>query len=119
MAALRVNPIEFFTGITSGSSGPSYKPGRDGSDRITLPELLGAGPGGVGGNFAGTAGRYDNLQNAVATNLGGLSGIATTAVKSAALGIGFRLVGRFTRKARSGMNTQILKPLGVADMVRM
>ena len=40
--------MDFFTGRTDGI----YKPGTDGSLRLTLPELLGAGPGGIGGNYA-------------------------------------------------------------------
>ena len=41
------NLIEFATGRVNGS----YKPGADGSSVLTLPELLGAGPGGIGGNY--------------------------------------------------------------------
>ena len=41
------NLIEFATGRVNGS----YKPGADGSTVLTLPELLGAGPGGIGGNY--------------------------------------------------------------------
>jgi len=41
------------------------------------------------------------------------------AIKSVTVGIGFRIINRLTRKARSSLNTQLLKPLGVADMVRM
>jgi len=58
------NLVEFMTGRVNGV----YKPGGDGSSVITLPELLGAGPGGIGGNFAGTAGRYDNLSNSLMSN---------------------------------------------------
>jgi hypothetical protein len=41
------NLVEFATGKVNGV----YKPGSDGSTVLTLPELLGAGPGGIGGNF--------------------------------------------------------------------
>ena len=58
------NLVEFMTGRVNGV----YKPGADGSQIITLPELLGAGPGGFGGNFAGSAGKYDNLSNTLMTN---------------------------------------------------
>lgn len=44
---MNTNLVEFVTGRVNGS----YKPGSDGSTVITLPELLGAGPGGIGGNF--------------------------------------------------------------------
>lgn len=42
------NLVEFVTGRVNGS----YRPGSDGSTVITLPELLGAGPGGIGGNYS-------------------------------------------------------------------
>jgi len=41
------NIAEFVTGRVNGS----YKPGADGSTVLTLPELFGAGPGGIGGNY--------------------------------------------------------------------
>lgn len=43
------NIAEFVTGRVNGS----YKPGADGSTVLTLPELFGAGPGGIGGNYGG------------------------------------------------------------------
>ena len=59
------NLVEFLTGRINGV----YKPGADGSQNITLPELLGAGPGGFGGRFAGAAGVYDSLGNTLKTNI--------------------------------------------------
>jgi hypothetical protein len=114
-AALHVNPIEFFTGITQFSTGPEYRPGTDGT-RITLPELLGSGPGDVGGNFGSYA---SNLPEALAKNLGGIEGVVMTGLKSAGVGIGFRLINKMTRKARSGLNRQILTPLGVSSMIKI
>jgi len=58
------NLIDFFTGRQDGV----YKAGVDGSQRITLPELLGAGRIPFGGNYSGTAGQYDNLPNSIKTN---------------------------------------------------
>jgi len=58
------NLVEFMTGRVNGK----YLPGRDGSQVLTLPELLGAGPGGIGGNYSGSAGQYDNLTNTLMTN---------------------------------------------------
>jgi hypothetical protein len=111
-AALGVNPIEFFTGFTDGK----FQPGIDGGNRITLPELMGAGPGGAGGNFGSYA---KNLPEAIGKNMGGIEGVIMTGLKSAGVGIGFRLVNKMTRKARSGLNRNILKPLGVSTMVRL
>jgi len=111
-AALGVNPVEFFTGVVGGK----YKPGVDGGNVITLPELLGAGPGGVGGNFGSYA---SNLPEAINKNMGGIEGVIMTGLKSAGVGIGFNLVKKMTRKARSGLNRQILKPLGVSSMIKL
>lgn len=105
-AALGVNPIEFFTGITEGV----YKPGRDGGSRLTLPEIV---TGFKGGSYAET------IPEMINKNLGGLEGVIMTGLKSAGVGIGFRLISKMTRKARSGMNRNILAPLGVATMVKL
>jgi len=110
-ATMGVNPIAFLTGVTSGG----FKPGADGGERITLPELLGAGPGGVGGTFGTYA---ENLPDAIVKNIGGVEGLIMTGLKSAGLAIGFRVFGKLTRKARSGINTQILKPFGINEFVR-
>jgi len=104
-ATLRVNPFEFLTGVTEGV----YKPGADGGERITLPELIG---GFKGGDYAST------LPVAIQKNVGGLEGLVMTGIKSAAVGIGFTVFKRFTAKARRGLNDQILKPFGVTDFVR-
>ena len=42
------NIMDFITGRTDGV----FKAGYDGSYRLTLPELLGLGAGGIGGNYA-------------------------------------------------------------------
>lgn len=59
----KTNLWEFATGRVDGE----YKPGRDGSWTITLPELLGAGPGGVGGMYGSTVGGFTG---AVSKNFG-------------------------------------------------
>jgi len=115
-ATLKVNPFEFLTGVTGlGTPAAGFKPGSDGGDRITLPELLGAGPGGVGGNFGTYAA---NLPEAVVKNIGGFEGLVMTSLKSVGFGIGVNIFTKLTRKARSGINTQILKPFGVNEFVR-
>ena len=55
------NLAEFVTGRVNGS----FRPGSDGSSVLTLPELLGAGPGGFGGNFS----TGYSLQSVLKTNL--------------------------------------------------
>jgi len=58
------NLMDFFTGNRDGR----YVAGSDGSQRLTLPELFGAGSIAFGGNYAGTVGQYDNLTNTLKTN---------------------------------------------------
>lgn len=60
----KTNLAEFITGRVNGQ----YKPGSDGSSVLTLPELLGAGPGGIGGNYGSSAG-YDSLGAVLMSNL--------------------------------------------------
>jgi len=110
-AAFGVNPIEFLTGIVGGK----FNPGGDGGAVITLPEILGAGPGGVGGNFGSYAA---NLPQAIVRNVGGMEGLFMTGLKSVGFGIGVNIFTKLTRKARSGINTQILKPFGITEFVR-
>ena len=105
----RVNPIEFLTGVVGGK----YNPGADGSAVITLPELLGAGPGGFGGNY--TKGDFmSNVQN----NLGGLEGVFMAGLKSAGVSFGFRAVKKLTSKPRRMINAQ-LRNIGAGDLVKV
>jgi len=115
-AAFNVNPFEFLSGITGAEGGykGGYRPGTDHGSRITLPELLGAGPGGVGGNFGDYAA---NLPEAIVKNIGGMEGLFMTGLKSVGFGIGVNIFTKLTRKARSGINTQI-KPFGINEFVR-
>ena len=114
-AAFNTNPIEFVTGFTRGT----FNPGQDGSTVISLPELLGAGPGGFGGNYGSTsAGGSGGFSAQVASNIGGFQGAAMAGLKTAGVSIGFRLVDRITRRPRSLMNSQ-LRSLGMGDMVRV
>ena len=46
--AFNANLSDFITGRTDGV----FKAGSDGSYRLTLPELLGLGAGGIGGNYS-------------------------------------------------------------------
>jgi hypothetical protein len=57
----RSNIVDFMTGRSNGV----FKAGTDGSMRLTLPELLGLGAGGIGGNYATG---YD-LQKVVTMNI--------------------------------------------------
>jgi hypothetical protein len=106
----RVNPIEFMTGVVGGK----YNPGRDGARVITLPELLGAGPGGFGGNYGGSGDFMSNVQS----NLGGLEGVFMAGLKSAGVSFGFRAVKKLTSKPRRMINAQ-LRNIGAGDLVKV
>jgi len=109
--AFNTSPIEFATGFTGGK----FAPGADGGSTITLPELFGAGPGGIGGNYGSYAG---GLTEAVTKNVGGIEGLAMAGLKSVGVSVGFRLANRLTRRPRSMLNAQ-LRNFGVGDMVRV
>ena len=107
------NPYEFVTGMFDGT----FTPGSDGGSRISIPELLGAGKGGVGGNFGSYA---SNLPNALARNISGdwntsqnpklteiASGLVMPAVQTALVGVGFK----FGKRATAGVRRKINKGL--------
>jgi len=97
---------EFFTGKVNGQ----YKPGADGAWTLTLPELLGAGPGGVGGNYGTYQGGLtgvlkDNLQNNGAQLLMSLVVIP----------MAFKVGGSLLKKPRRQANA-LLKQVGVTGV---
>lgn len=118
------NPFEFVTGITDGS----YNPGADGGETIAIPELLGAGPGGIGGKFGSYA---TGLPNAIARNISGnyqsasmpsvgdvAGGLVMPAIQTALVGAGFRFGKKLTSKPRAAVNRQ-LRSFGLGDMIRI
>ena len=82
---------EFLTGVTS----KGYRPGTDGSRVLTLPELLGAGPGGIGGNYAEGL----DLQTVLRDNL--RENGAKMLMQLALIPIGFKVASKVLRKPRS------------------
>jgi len=97
---------EIFTGKVNGQ----YKPGADGAWTLTLPELLGAGPGGVGGNYGTYQGGLtgvlkDNLQNNGAQLLMSLVVIP----------MAFKVGGSLLKKPRRQANA-LLKQVGVTGV---
>jgi hypothetical protein len=123
-ALFKTNPISFLTGMTKRSSGAlTYAPGADGGSVITVPELLGAGPGGIGGNYGNYA---DNFIGAVSRNLSGKSdgtfidatvGLIQPAIASTLVGVGFKVGKELTKKPRRMFN-KMSKNLGLGSMVR-
>jgi len=125
----RTNPYEFLSGVTDGT----YNPGTDGAAVITVPELLGFRSSGhsgkIGGNYGkgGPAGAIEQI----ALNIAGtgyqktapaagevLVGLIMPTVKSAGIGIGFKLGKRLTRAPRAKLNRG-LRQLGIGEYLRV
>lgn len=122
-AMFNTNPVEFLTGFTS-NTGWDFRPGSDGGEVITLPELLGAGPGGPGGHFGAYAA---DLPHAISKNLTGqqnasaiqtLGSLWEPAVKSALIGVGFKVGKKMTRSPRAKLN-RALRQVGVGDFIKL
>ena len=90
------NVVDFFTGMQNGK----FNPGADGAFRITLPELLGFGPGGVGGSYGTTPGK-DTFSAVVRANLGKtgvpMMMVGTVLLAPAAFRLGTRALGPLIR----------------------
>ena len=101
------NLMEFVTGKVDGS----YKPGRDGSWTITLPELFGAGPGPVGGMYGSTVGGFTgavrkNIEDNWSTIIMGVVGIPIAA----------QFATKFLRKPLLNPTNKLLKMAGMKDV---
>jgi len=106
----------------------TFSPGADGGDKISIPELLGSGPGGVGGKFGGYA---TGLPNAIARNISGAYqselkpgiqdvavGLIMPAFQTALVGAGFKFGKKLTSKPRAAVNRQ-LKQFGLGGIIRV
>jgi len=85
---------EFLTGVTA----KGYRPGSDGSSVITLPELLGAGPGGIGGNYSAGL----DLQSVLKSNI--QDNGAKMLMQLIAIPIAFRVGAKLLKKPRAQAN---------------
>ena len=95
--------VEFFTG--------GAKPGSDGSLKVTLPELFGAGPGGVGGNYHSSYGTgLTGLANVTKKNLQD-NGVKM-AMQLVGIPIAFRVFGSLAKRPRRQVNS-IMKQIGL------
>lgn len=97
---------EFITGVTS----KGYRPGSDGSSVLTLPELLGAGPGGIGGNYA----QGLDLQSVLKSNI--QDNGARMLMQLIAIPIAFRVGAKLLKKPRAQAN-RLLKQTGMGVKV--
>jgi hypothetical protein len=107
------NPFEFATGVVGGR----YRPGADGGDVITVPELL---TGFAGGDYA------DSPIESVKRNIAGKKdasitevgmGLVWPAVQTALIGAGFKFGRKMTSKPRAAINRGI-RQLGLGDLIR-
>jgi hypothetical protein len=96
-----------------GTQNGKYNPGADGGDRLTLPELFGAGPGGFGGSYGAIPTKgFENFSSAVMTNA--KNNFMTMGIQLIAIPIGFSLAGRLTKKPRASANKLLsMAKLGV------
>ena len=99
--------MEFITGRVDGE----YKPGRDGSWTITLPELLGAGPGPVGGMYGSNVGGFTgavkhNFEQNIPQLMMGIIGIPIAA----------KVASKLLRKPVLTPMNNILKMAGLNDV---
>lgn len=86
-------------------------PGTDGSLKVTLPELFGAGPGGFGGNYHSSYGKgFSALGKVTKKNLED-NGVKM-AMQLIGIPIAFRIANSLTKKPRRQVNS-IMKQLGL------
>lgn len=100
----RTDLKDFLMGTKDGA----YKPGTDGSERLTLPELLGAGPGGLGGNYSSAypGGLGQVLKaNAMANGAQMLTSLV-------AIPVGFKVASSLLKKPRRQANA-LLRQVGI------
>jgi hypothetical protein len=96
-----------------GTQNGKYNPGADGGDRLTLPELFGAGPGGFGGSYGAIPTKgFENFSSAVMTNA--KNNFMTMGAQLIFIPLGFTLASRLTKKPRASANKLLsMAKLGV------
>tara|TARA_R100000808_G_scaffold854_1_gene4073 strand:+ start:1352 stop:1783 length:432 start_codon:yes stop_codon:yes gene_type:complete len=109
-ATTGLNPIEFLTGSSGGST-----------NNITLRELLGMGSAGGYGVYGPTAQGRGLSSNATAMDIIGANfkdNWLDAAIMSTGAGIGFTLAKKLTKSPRR-MANKAIKQLGLGSMVRV
>jgi len=92
----------------TGRVNGTYKPGSDGSYTITLPELFGAGPGGIGGNYSSHVGGF---MGAVSRNF--KSNLLPMAVAVIGIPIAAKVATKVLRKPVLTPANKLLKMTGL------
>ena len=111
-AAFRLNPVNFIFGdanMTTGST-MGFAAGRG---RISLREIATR----WSEVHSGSGGKTEI--ELVKDNLGGWEGLAMTGLKTVGVTVGFKVAKKLTRKVRSMVNRDIIKPLAMGDLVKV
>ena len=103
------NIVEFMTGITD----KGFRPGTDGSYTLTLPELIGIGPGGVGGNYSDLIKSQGGLHKVVKDNV--MNNGLIMAAQLIGIPVAFRMGSKLLKRPRKQMN-QLLKTAGITEV---
>ena len=106
------NLKDFVMGTRDGA----YVAGRDGGDRLTLPEILGVGSSvAFGGNYGSKPQvGFENFSSAVMTNA--KNNFMTMGTSLIGISVGFKLATRLTKKPRATTN-KLLKMTGLGVKV--
>jgi len=109
-AAFRLGPVQFLLG-DQGLTG-SVAGFASGETRISLREIATRW-----GQIHTTTGKTEI--ELVQDNLGGWQGLAMTGLKTVGVTVGFSFAKKLTRKVRSMVNRDILKPLQMSSFVKV
>lgn len=111
MGLFNSNLSDFFTGRRDGV----YRAGSDGGNRLTLPEILGAGSIALGGNYGKVPMQgYENLPNAIKTNLqrNGL----TMAAQAILIPVGVKVAKKFLAKPLINPANKLIRSVGIKEV---
>jgi len=109
-----VNPVEFLTGRTS----KGFKPGSDGFQQVTLPELVGFGSSGWSAdNIGGVYGSGKTFMDAVQYNLKTNGGQMFTTLLLAP--VGFAAAKRLLGKPLINPANRLLKSAGLSTVLKI
>jgi hypothetical protein len=111
-AAFRLGPAQFIFGDADRLGTPSAG-FASGANKISLREIATR----WGDVHGGTGGKTEI--ELVQDNLGGWQGLAMTGLKTVGVTIGFKVAKKLTRKVRSMVNRDIIKPLAMGDLVKV
>ena len=114
MGLFNTNLSDFFTGRRDGK----YVAGFDGAQRLTLPELLGAGSLALGGTYAGKGetphASYDGLAATLKTNL--MSNGPMMAAQVIMIPVGVKMAKKFLAKPLINPANKIIRSVGIKEV---